>query len=92
LHCAHTRARQAALDADKFKDEIVPLHVMLEELDERGKKQRREVVFDKDEGVRRDSSAEGLAKLKPAFHVKGTITAGNASQMSDGRSGGDRDV
>ena len=47
-------------------------------------KQRREIVFDKDEGVRRDTSAEGLAKLKPAFHVKGTITAGNASQMSDG--------
>jgi len=57
---------------------------VLEDMDENGKKQRREVVFDKDEGVRRDSSAEGLAKLKPAFHVKGTITAGNASQMSDG--------
>ncbi|HEY0727706.1 MAG TPA: acetyl-CoA C-acyltransferase [Pyrinomonadaceae bacterium] len=80
---SHTRAA-AALDAGKFKDETVPLHVVLEELDEKGKKQRREVVFDKDEGVRRDSSAEGLAKLKPAFHVKGTITAGNASQMSDG--------
>ena len=80
---SHTRAA-AALDADKFKDEVVPLHVVLEELDEKGKKQRHEVVFDKDEGVRRDSSAEGLAKLKPAFHVKGTITAGNASQMSDG--------
>ena len=80
---SHTRAA-AALDADKFADEIVPLHVALEELDEKGKKQRREVVFNKDEGVRRDSSAEGLAKLKPAFHVKGTITAGNASQMSDG--------
>jgi len=80
---SHTRAA-AALDADKFADEIVPLHVVLEELDDKGKKQRREVVFNKDEGVRRDSSAEGLAKLKPAFHVKGTITAGNASQMSDG--------
>ena len=80
---SHTRAA-AALDADKFKDEVVPLHVVLEELDEKGKKQRREVVFDKDEGVRRDTSAEGLAKLKPAFHVKGTITAGNSSQMSDG--------
>ena len=80
---SHTRAA-AALDADKFADEIVPLRVVLEELDDKGKKQRREVVFDKDEGVRRDSSAEGLAKLKPAFHVKGTITAGNASQMSDG--------
>jgi acetyl-CoA acyltransferase len=80
---SHTRAA-AALDADKFKDETVPLNVVLEELDEKGKKHRREVVFDKDEGVRRDTSAEGLAKLKPAFHAKGTITAGNASQMSDG--------
>ena len=80
---SHQRAA-AALDADKFKDETVALNVIVEELDEKGKKQRREVVFDKDEGVRRDSSAEGLAKLKPAFHVKGTITAGNASQMSDG--------
>ena len=80
---SHQRAA-AALDADKFKDETVALNVVLEELDEKGKKQRREVVFNKDEGVRRDSSAEGLAKLKPAFHVKGTITAGNASQMSDG--------
>jgi len=81
--CSHTRAA-AALDTGKFKDEVVPLHVVLEDMDENGKKQRREVVFDKDEGVRRDTSAEGLAKLKPAFHVKGTITAGNASQMSDG--------
>ena len=80
---SHQRAA-AALDADKFKDETVALHVTLEDLDERGKKQRREVVFEKDEGVRRDTSEEGLAKLKPAFHLKGTITAGNASQMSDG--------
>ena len=80
---SHTRAA-AALDDGKFTDEIVPLQVSVEELNEKGKKQRREVVFDKDEGVRRDTSAEGLAKLKPAFHVKGTITAGNASQMSDG--------
>ncbi len=74
----------AALDADKFKDETVPLTVTFEELDAKGRKQSREVVFDVDEGVRRDSSIEGLAKLKPAFNVKGTITAGNASQMSDG--------
>jgi acetyl-CoA acyltransferase len=80
---SHQRA-SAALAAEKFKDETVPLTVTVEELDAKGKKQRREVVFDKDEGVRHDSSAEGLAKLKPAFHVKGTITAGNASQMSDG--------
>jgi acetyl-CoA acyltransferase len=80
---SHQRAA-AALDADKFKDETVPLSVSVEELDAKGKKQHREVVFDKDEGPRRDTSAEALAKLKPAFHVKGTITAGNSSQMSDG--------
>ncbi|HVG33808.1 MAG TPA: acetyl-CoA C-acyltransferase [Pyrinomonadaceae bacterium] len=80
---SHQRATRA-LDEEKFKDETVPLTVTVEELDSKGRKQRREVVFDKDEGVRRDSSMEGLMKLKPAFHVKGTITAGNASQMSDG--------
>jgi acetyl-CoA acyltransferase len=80
---SHQRAARA-LDEEKFKDEVVPLKVTFEELDEKGRKQKREVTFDKDEGVRRDSSIEGLAKLKPAFHVKGTITAGNASQMSDG--------
>jgi len=80
---SHTRAA-AALDQDKFKDETVPLKVSFEELDEKGRKQRREVVFEKDEGVRRDTSAAGLAKLKPAFQLQGTITAGNASQMSDG--------
>jgi acetyl-CoA acyltransferase len=80
---SHQRAA-AALDADKFKDETVPLTVVMEDLDEKRRKQSREIVFDRDEGVRRESSIEGLAKLKPAFHVKGTITAGNASQMSDG--------
>jgi acetyl-CoA acyltransferase len=80
---SHRRAA-AAQDAGKFDDEIVPLTVAFEELDARGRKQRREVAFTKDEGVRRDTSEASLAKLKPAFHVKGTITAGNASQMSDG--------
>src|SRR5947209_9208935 len=80
---SHTRATRA-LDEAKFKDEVVPLSVTFEELDEKGRKQKREVVFEKDEGVRRDTSMEGLAKLKPAFHVKGSITAWNASQMSDG--------
>src|SRR3982751_4374785 len=60
---SHTRAA-AALDTEKFKDETVPLHVVLEELDEKGKKQRREVTFEKDEGVRRDTSAEGIEKHK----------------------------
>jgi acetyl-CoA acyltransferase len=80
---SHQRAARA-LDEGKFKDETVPLNVTLEELDARGRKQRREITFDEDEGVRRDTSLEGLTKLKPAFHIKGTITAGNASQMSDG--------
>jgi acetyl-CoA acyltransferase len=80
---SHRRAAEAQ-DAGKFADEIVPLTVAFEELDERGRKQRREVVFEKDEGVRRDTSSESLSKLRPAFHAKGTITAGNASQMSDG--------
>ena len=80
---SHERAA-AAQDAGKFEDEIVPLTVTFEELNEKGKKTTREVVFDKDEGVRRDTSEEGLAKLRAAFHAKGTITAGNASQMSDG--------
>ncbi|HEV2705159.1 MAG TPA: thiolase family protein, partial [Pyrinomonadaceae bacterium] len=58
--------------------------VTFEELNAKGKKERREITFDRDEGVRRDTSEETLAKLKPAFHAQGTITAGNASQMSDG--------
>src|SRR5207249_1332048 len=74
----------AALDADNFKDETVPVTVTVEELDSNGKKQHSEIVFDKDEGPRRDTSADALAKLKPAFQIKGTITAGNSSQMSDG--------
>jgi acetyl-CoA acyltransferase len=80
---SHRRAA-AAQDAGKFDDEVVPLNVTFEELDAKGRKTRRELTFAKDEGVRRDSSEESLAKLKPAFHLKGTITAGNASQMSDG--------
>ncbi len=80
---SHQRAA-AAQDAGKFDEEVVPLKVTFEELNAKGKKTTREVTFDKDEGVRRDTSQEGLAKLRPAFHAKGTITAGNASQMSDG--------
>jgi acetyl-CoA acyltransferase len=80
---SHRRAA-AAQDAGRFDDEIVPLKVTFEELNEKGKKTTREDTFTRDEGVRRDTSEESLAKLKPAFHAKGTITAGNASQMSDG--------
>ena len=80
---SHERAAKA-IDEGKFADEVVPLTVTFEELDERGRKRRREIVFKEDEGVRRDTSLETLGKLRSAFHAKGTITAGNASQMSDG--------
>ncbi|MGI8656032.1 MAG: acetyl-CoA C-acyltransferase [Pyrinomonadaceae bacterium] len=73
-----------AIDNGNFKDEVVPMTIAIEELNERGQKTQREIVFETDEGVRRDTSTDALAKLKPAFHLKGTITAGNASQMSDG--------
>jgi len=80
---SHQRAF-AALEQDKFKEETVPLTVTVEELDNKGKKQHREVIFDKDEGPRRDTSAEALGKLKPAFHVKGQSPPAISSQMSDG--------
>ena len=85
---SHQRAI-AALDADKFKDETVSLTVTVEELNESDTRpsarvRRTELIFNKDEGPRRDSTAEALAKLKPAFQMNGTITAGNSSQMSDG--------
>ena len=73
----------AAIDAGKFKDEIVPLDVAEVAADVSGATTRR-VSFGTDEGPRRDTSLEALAKLKPAFHVKGSVTAGNSSQMSDG--------
>jgi acetyl-CoA acyltransferase len=80
---SHQRAL-AAISEGKFKDEIVPLTVKTVELDSKGKRVVKESVFDTDEGPRRDSSMEGLAKLRPAFHARGTVTAGNSSQMSDG--------
>jgi len=80
---SHQKAA-TAIQQGRFKDEIIPMNVLVDSLDEKGRVLRKEVVFDTDEGVRFDATYEGLAKLKPAFHVKGTVTAGNASQMSDG--------
>lgn len=80
---SHQKAA-ATIQAGKFKDEIVPVTVFVDELDEKGRVRRKEVVFETDEGVRYDASPEGFAKLKPAFHANGTVTAGNSSQMSDG--------
>ena len=80
---SHTRAL-AAQEAGRFREEIVPVPVREVSLDDQGKRQVRESVCDSDEGPRRDTSAEKLAALKPAFNPKGTVTAGNASQRSDG--------
>jgi acetyl-CoA acyltransferase len=75
------RKALAAIDAGRFRDETIPLTVTLPP--ENGGPPRQ-VVFDTDEGPRRDTDAAGLARLKPAFSPKGIVTAGNASQMSDG--------
>ena len=80
---SHQKAA-AAIQSGRFRDEIVPFTVRVDELDSNGRVRSKEVVFDTDEGVRYDASAEGFAKLKPVFHARGTVTAGNASQMSDG--------
>jgi len=82
---SHQRA-VAAIDAGRFRDETVPLTVQVASPAEGdgGRPIMREVVVEVDEGPRRDTSAEALAKLRPAFHARGTVTAGNSSQMSDG--------
>ncbi len=80
---SHQRAI-AAIDAGRFKEEIAPFDVLEFRMNENKKPRVCRIVFDTDEGPRRDTSAEALAKLKPAFHARGTVTAGNASQMSDG--------
>ncbi len=80
-------SHQKALNAIQqgfFKEGIIPIKVNEVYLDEKGKKQTRSYIVDTDEGVRADTSLESLAKLKPAFAVNGTVTAGNASQTSDG--------
>ncbi|KRT73759.1 MAG: 3-ketoacyl-CoA thiolase, acetyl-CoA acyltransferase [Deltaproteobacteria bacterium CSP1-8] len=74
----------AAIRAGKFRDETVPVETTLYVAKDGGKPVPREIVFDVDEGPRADTTIEALAKLKPAFDPKGTVTAGNASQMSDG--------
>jgi len=67
-----------------FKDDIVPIEVEQVYLDENGKKQTRSYTFDQDEGPRKGTSVEALAKLRPVFAQGGSVTAGNSSQTSDG--------
>ncbi|HEV2493120.1 MAG TPA: acetyl-CoA C-acyltransferase [Terriglobia bacterium] len=80
---SHQRAL-AAIESGKFKEEVVPLEVVEVSLNGKNRPETHKVVFDTDEGPRRDTSLEALASLKPAFHANGTVTAGNSSQMSDG--------
>jgi len=74
----------AAIEAGRFQAECVPVPVREVSLDKNGRRQVTEFNFEVDEGPRRDTSLEKLASLKPAFNPKGTVTAGNASQRSDG--------
>jgi acetyl-CoA acyltransferase len=74
----------AAIKAGKFDDEIVPVTVTTTTPNGKGKAKPVESIFKVDEGPRADTSLEALAKLKPVFHAKGTVTAGNSSQTSDG--------
>jgi acetyl-CoA acyltransferase len=79
---SHQRA-VAAIQAGKFDDETVPVPVSFT-TPNGSKPKRQEIIFKMDEGPRADTSLEALAALKPAFHMKGTVTAGNSSQTSDG--------
>ena len=80
---SHRKAIEA-IDTGKFRPEIVPLTIEETHLNSEDAPETVSTVFDTDEGPRRDTSPEALADLKPVFHVDGTVTAGNASQMSDG--------
>ena len=73
----------AAIEAGKFRDEVVPMEVETVSWKD-GQRHAATVTFDTDEGPRAGSTPEVLGKLRPVFHVKGTVTAGNSSQMSDG--------
>jgi acetyl-CoA acyltransferase len=78
------RLAAEAVDSGRFDPEIVPLEVSLEWVDDGGERRHSQTTFARDEGPRRDTSPEALAKLRPVFKQGGTITAGNSSQRSDG--------
>ena len=80
---SHQKAARA-IQEGYFREGILPIEVNEVYLDEKGKRQQRNYIVDTDEGVRADTSLDVLAKLKAAFAVNGTVTAGNASQTSDG--------
>lgn len=74
----------AAIDAGRFNDDIVPIEISEIFLDAKEKRQEKKSTASIDEGPRRDSTIEALAKLKPVFDARGSVTAGNSSQTSDG--------
>lgn len=80
---SHQRAAKA-ISEGKFDDEVVPVEVAKRWVDENNKLQEKMITFSKDEGVRADTSLDVLGKLRPAFSPRGSVTAGNSSQMSDG--------
>ncbi|WP_100332198.1 acetyl-CoA C-acetyltransferase [Bacillus xiapuensis] len=80
---SHQRAAKALADG-KFVDEIVPVPVKLHRIGSDHQIIETEISFDQDEGVRPETNKETLAKLRPVFSIAGTVTAGNASQTSDG--------
>ena len=74
-----------AVQEGRFKEQIVPLQVEKQSFNSKtGKFETTSFVFDRDEGIRAETTVEGLAKLRPAFSPRGTVTAGNSSQTSDG--------
>jgi acetyl-CoA acyltransferase len=79
---SHVKAA-AAIKAGRFADEIIPVEIEKTSI-VKGKVQKESELVDRDDGVRADTTDEGLARLKPAFKVGGTVTAGNTSQMTDG--------
>lgn len=80
---SHKKALHA-IESGYFKNGILPINVEQVYVDEKGKKKTRTYIVDTDEGVRADTTLDALGKLKPAFSATGTVTAGNASQTSDG--------
>jgi acetyl-CoA acyltransferase len=80
---SHAKAA-AAIKEGRFKEEIVPLKLIERSVGPDDKVVEKETIFEVDEGVRPGTTVETLAKLRPAFHVKGSVTAGNSSQTSDG--------
>jgi len=82
---SHMKALKAQAE-DRFQDQIVPINVEHTFINEGGKKETKNYTVSKDEGPRKGTSIEALAKLRPVFAAGGSVTAGNSSQMSDGAS------